>query len=241
MSTMPKFIKEKDGGYAFNSDGTFVFYVPEKFFDTKLAIFNGEYISLFGICTYAILNKDGKPTTGLHNFNFPAMFVTKPDDIEIVKGLKLTKNTDVQDYRLLKYNKDAMIVVSSEVVVDGGNLDTWYRALQYGNIPNTIPYDRLQEYFLRNIELTENSYDVSLQLIGIVVSECARSAADSSVPFRLSGSKDMNEYRMVNIRDIPREVSPFTAFTSETWDKALVSSIVVDNNGESPLEKIMMD
>jgi hypothetical protein len=51
----------------------------------------------------------------------------------------------------------------------------------------------------------------------------------------------MNEYRMVNIRDIPREVSPFTAFTSETWDKALVSSIVVGNNGESPLEKIMMD
>lgn len=238
---IPKFIREKDGGYAFNSEGTFVFYVPEKFFETKLAIFNGEFISLFGICSYAILDKNDKPTSGLHNFNFPAMFVTKPDDIEIIKNVKLTKNTDAQDYRVLKYHKDSMIVVSSEVVVDGGNLDTWYRALQYGNIPNTIPYDRLQEFFLRNIELTENNYDVSLQLIGIVVSECARSSSDPSVPFRLSGSKDMTDYRMVNIRDIPREVSPFTALTSETWDKAVISSMIVGDNGESPLEKIMMD
>lgn len=241
MPPMPKFIKEKNGGYAFNGEGTFVFYVPEKFFETKMAIFNGEYIELFGICCYAIHNKDDKPVSGLHNFKFPAFFVTKPDDIEVVKGIKLTKNTDPQDYRLLKYHNDSMIVVSKEVVVDSGNLDDWYRILQYGNIPNTIPYDQLQEYFLRNIELTENKYSVSLQIIGVLISEIARSSKDSSIPYRMSGSTDMTDYRMINIRDIPREISPFTAITSETWDKALMAGMTVGNNGESPLEKIMMD
>lgn len=237
----PKFIKEKDGGFAFNAEGTFVFYVPEKFFSTKLAIINGEFITLFGICTYAILNKEGKPTSGLHNFHFPALFVTKPDEIEVQRNITLTKNTDPQDYRLLKYHKDGMIVVSYDVVEDYSSIDTWYRALQYGNIPNTIPYDQLQEYFVENIGLGGAGYDVSLQIIGVVISECARCDKDFSIPYRLGGSKDLNAYRMVNIRDIPREVSPFTAFTSETWDKALMSSMIVGNNSESPLEKIMMD
>ena len=38
------------------------------------------------------------------------MFLTKPDDIEISKKLVLTKNTPEQDYRILKYYKDGVIV-----------------------------------------------------------------------------------------------------------------------------------
>jgi hypothetical protein len=238
----PKFIKVQGQSYVFNGEGTFVFYVPEKYFSTGLAVLEGEFVSLFGILSYAILNKEGKAVSGLHNFNFPALFMTKPDDIEIAKHIKLTKNTKEQDYRLLKYTNNGKIVVNYEIPVDAAvNLKAFYRAFQFGNIPNTVPYDEGQNYFLRNILLTENKYNVSLQLIGMVWSESCRALNDTSIPFRLSKSNDMTAYQMINIKDIPRDVSPFTAFTSETWDKALVSAIVTDKNEESPLEKIMMD
>ena len=46
---------------------------------------------------------------------------------------------------------------------------------------------------------------------------------------------------MVNIREIPQNVSPFTALTSERWDDAVISSIITNGNKESPLERIMME
>lgn len=238
---LPSFLKIKDQSFLFKDEGTFKFYIPEKYFTTKLAELNGEFVKLFGICTYAIFDKNDKPIGGLHDFNYPVSFLTKPDDIEIVKGLVLTKNTDKEDYRILKYYKDGVIVVNYEISEDAGNLDTFYRALQYGNIPNTVPYDKLQDYFLKNIQLTGNGYDVSLQLIGVVFSELCRSSKSTDTPFRLSKTNDMTDYRMCNIREIPRNVSPFTALTSETWDEAVINSIITKSNKESPLEKIMMD
>lgn len=238
---LPSFLKIKDQSFVFANDGTFKFFIPEKYFSTKLAEVQGEFVNLFGICTYAIYDKNDKVIGSLHNFNYPVSFLTKPDDIEVVKRLKLTKNTDEEDYRVLKYYKDGIIVVNYEISENADNLDTFYRAIQYGNIPNTVPYNELQEYFLKNIRLTGNGYNVSLQLIGIVFSELCRSMKDSSVPFRMSGTNDMTAYRMVNIREIPRDVSPFTALTSETWDKAVMNSIITKSNKESPLEKIMMD
>ena len=238
---VPNFIKVKGQSYVFANDGTFKFFIPEKYFDTKLAEIQGEFVNLFGICTYAIYDKNDKPIGGLHNFNFPVMFLTKPDDIEISKKLILTKNTPEQDYRILKYYKDGVIVNNYEISENADNLDTFYRALQYGNLPNTIPYNELQEYFLKNIQLTGNGYDVSLQLIGVVFSELCRSLKNNETSFRLSKNNDMNAYKMVNIREIPRNVSPFTALTSETWDEAVVNSIVTKSDKESPLEKIMMD
>ena len=82
---VPNFIKVKGQSYVFANDGTFKFFIPEKYFDTKLAEIQGEFVNLFGICTYAIYDKNDKPIGGLHNFNFPVMFLTKPDDIEISK------------------------------------------------------------------------------------------------------------------------------------------------------------
>lgn len=238
---MPSFLKEKDMSYIFSNDGCFKFYVPEKFFDTGLAVLTGEIVSLFGILTYAIFDKNDKLVGKLRNFYFPSTFESKPDDIEILRGVKLTKNSKEQDYRVLKYYKDGIIVLNKEISQDSSNLDKFYKALQYGNIPNTVPYNELQNYFLKNIQLTGNGYDVSLQLIGIVFSELCRSIKNSDIPFRMSNSDDMTAYQMVNIREVPQNVSPFSAITSERWDDAVISSITTTNTKESPLEKIMMD
>lgn len=239
---LPNFLKQQDQSFLFKNDGIFRFYVPERFFTTKLAEFNGEFVSLFGILTYAIFDKNDKPIGKLNNFKFPTTFLSRPDDVEILKNVKLTKDLDPQDYRALKYYKDGVIVVRDEVVEDAVNLDKFYAALQNGVIPNSVPYNELQDYFLDNIKLTGNDYNVSAQLIGVIFSELCRSSKDRSIPFRLSNSDNMNDYRMGSIKEIPRNISPFTAITSEVWDDALISLTTTENTSkESPMEKIMMN
>ena len=237
----PSFIKVKGDSYIFANDGTFKFYVPEKYFSNKLAEFVGECISLFGMLSYAIFDKNDKAIGKLRTFKFPISFLTKPDEIEIAKGITLTNNNKPDDYRILKYHKNGVIVVNYNIAEDAENIQRWYSALDTGALPNNLPYDELQNYFLRNVQLTGNKYGVSLQLIGVVISELCRSKNDIDTPFRMSDSNDMNAYQWISIKDIPRGTSPFTALQSEEWDKAVISSITTDSNRDSPLEKIMMD
>ena len=237
----PSFIKVKGNSYVFANDGCFKFYVPEEFFSNKLAEFSGECISLFGVIPYAIFDKNDKPIGKLKTFKFPISFLTKPDDIEIVKGITLTKNNNPEDYRILKYYKEGVIVVNYNIAEDAENIQRWYSALDTGSLPNNLNYAELQNYFLRNVQLTGNKYAVSLQLIGIVIGELCRSKKDIDSPFRLEENSDMNAYQWISIKDVPRGTSPFTALQSEEWDKAVVSSITTNNTKDSPLEKIMMD
>lgn len=237
----PSFIKVKENSFLFANDGTFKFYVPEKYFSNKLAEFVGEYINLFGMLSYSIHDKNDKPIGKLRTFKFPISFLTKPDEIEVAKGLVLTSNNKPEDYRILKYHKDGVIVVNYNIAEDAENIQRWYSALDTGALPNNLPYDELQNYFLRNVQLTGNKYSVSLQLIGVVISELCRSRKDADTPYRLGGSKDSSDYQWMSIKDIPRGTSPFTALQSEEWDKAVISSMTTDVNSESPLERIMMD
>jgi hypothetical protein len=237
----PSFIKVKGDSFVFANDGCFKFYVPEKFFTNKLAEFTGEYISLFGVIPYALFDKNDKPIGKLRNFKFPISFLTKPDEIEKVKDLVLTKNNLPEDYRILKYYKDGVIVVNYNIAEDAENIQKWYSALDTGSLPNTLDYSELQNYFIRNAQLTGNGYAVSLQLIGIVIGELCRSKKDIDKPFRLEDNPDMNAYQWIAIKDVPRGTSPFTAIQSEQWDDAIIAAIMYDKVRESPLEKIMMD
>lgn len=237
----PSFIKVKGDSYVFANDGCFKFYVPEKFFSNKLAEFVGECIQLFGTLSYAIFDKNDKVIGKLRTFKFPNVFLTKPDEIELAKQIVLTKNSKAEDYRILKYYKEGVIVVNYNISQDAENIQRWYSALDTAALPNTIPYDELQNYFLRNAQITGNGYGVSLQLIGVVIGELCRSRKDNDKPFRLEDNPDMTAYELMSIKDIPRSTSAFTSIQSEEWDKAVISSITSDSNKDSPLEKIMMD
>lgn len=237
---IPFFLKRKDDALLFNGDGQFIFYVPETYFDSKNAIIVGDYVNILGILNYSIENKTGG-NGGLRTFNFPTVFLTKPTTIDKVKDVKLTKTTPSQDYRLLKYNKGDMVVVSTKVPQDIVNVEDFYRLFVItGNIPNTIPYDKLQDYFIESMTLNGASYGISLQMFGILLSELCRSVKDESIPFRLAKEKDMTNYRPVSIKVIPKLISPYSAITSENWDEAVVNAIINKGDKTSPMEKILM-
>ena len=50
----------------------------------------------------------------------------------------------------------------------------------------------------------------------------------------------MLDYKCINIRQVPKYVSPYAAITSENWDEAVVSAVMNDNKTYIPQEKIIM-
>lgn len=239
---IPNFLKRDKDKILFNGEGQFIFYVPEIYFERNCAIIIGDMVNLIGILDYTILDKNGK-NNGLHLFRFPTVFLTRPGEIEKIKDVQLTKYSDRQDYRLLKYNKGDEIVISVRVPQLADNIDQFYKMFISSKLPTTIPYDKLYEYFPENVRLNGNDYGINLQLFGIVTSELCRDPKDPKKLFRHTDMKDMTAYRFINIKEVPNYVSPFTAITSENWNESMINAIN-SKDGEakySPMESLFVD
>lgn len=237
MYQVPKFLKRDGEALLFNQEGEFVFYVPEEQFDKNIATINGRYVSIMGLLNYAIFDEKGKHG-GLRTFKFPTMFTCRPYLIEKLKEVKLTEHTKEHDYRVLRFKKDDQVVTSVKVAQDVENSEKFYNLFLSGKLPTTIPYDKLHEYFIENIQLNGASYGMNIQLFGILVSEMCRDPKDIRRLFRNTDIKNMNEYDTINVKDIPKYVSPFTSITSENWDEAIMNADINKNTNYSPLEKL---
>ena len=236
---IPKFLKRDEDALLFDQDGQFVFYVPEVYFDRGDAQIKGEYVNLLGILDYTIYKKDGS-NIGLKRFNFPTIFLCKPSRIEKAKNLRLKEVTDPQDYRLLIFEKGDAIVVSVKVPQNITNVEDFYRIFLTGKLPTTIPYDKLQNYFVDSIELNGSSYGMSLQMFGIVVSEMCRDPKNPARAFRHTNFTDQMAYKAISIKDLPKYISPSSSISSENWDLGVVGAIMNPTNTNSPMEKLLM-
>lgn len=238
--TIPSFLKKDNNSLLFKDNGTLVFYIPEMYFERDFAIMDGEYIHLIGLFSYAIFDENEKLKGKLTLFNFPTMFTCSPSSIEKLRDVKLTTNSPKESYRALKFVKDDIVIASTKIPMKVDNIELFMKMFNTGKIPNIIPYNQLHEIFMKNIELNGESYPVSAQLIGAVISEMCRDASDITIPYRLGNNKDLTSYIPVNIKDIPKLVSPFTAVVSENWDESVVNAITNKNYTPSPLEKLFL-
>lgn len=238
---VPKFLKKDGDKLLFNQEGELIYHIPEKYFDNGCAVIIGEYVSLLGIFSYEIKNTNGK-SSGIKTFNFPSRFMCKPYDVEKVKDYKILPDSDSKDYRFLKFKKNDEVVTSTKVPQDITNVEDMYRLMVItGNIPQTIKYSELQNYFLESMDINGGNYNVNAQLFGILISELCRSKTDISKPFRLTKNKLKNDtnYTSISIKDIPKYVSPFSAITSENWDESVIAAIMNDKERNIPLEKVL--
>ncbi len=239
---LPSFIKEEKQKLLFNAPGKeMLAYVPEKYFDRRVAEIIGEYIEILGIFDYTVQEIGSSKNIGLHQFRFPNIFTTRPSQVDKVKGIKLTGDSEPTDYRILRYRDGDEVVVSTEVVQFIGNVEKfinlWYIL---GYITNTIPYDKLHEYIIENMDLNGESYGLNAQMFGFTISELCRSSKDSNIPFRLSGSNNMHAYKSMSIKEISKLISPYTAIISEDFDTSLVYAMMNDTPKDTPLEKILV-
>lgn len=240
-TSLPAFLKREKDSILFWDDGELVFYIPEKYFDLSGAFVAGDYINILGIFDYSVEDKNGKRGP-LKQFLYPTRFLTKPYKIDKVKEVKLLDTSEVQDYRFLRYKKGDLVIVDVKVPQTIDNVEDFVNLfIITGNIPNTIPYNTLQDYAIKNMGYNGDSYNISLQQFGIVFSELCRSKKDHDIPFRLSGSNNMNEYESISVKEVSKIVSPYSAIISENIDDSIVHSIMnTDKKVPSPLEKVLM-
>lgn len=258
---VPSFLKRDGDALLFNQKGQFVFYVPELYFDRGDAQIKGEYVNLLGILDYTIFNENGS-NIGLRRFYFPTVFLCKPSRMEKIKNVHLKKalgpsvlhnsaaiedddsdNDDSvhsQNYRMLIFEMGDAVVVSTKVPQNIANVEDFYRIFLTGKLPTTIPYDKLQDYFIESMKLNGSSYGMSLQMFGIVVGEMCRSAKDPSTAFRHTKFNDQRSYKAISIKDLPKYISPHASIGSENWDLGVIGAIMNPSDAASPLEKLLM-
>lgn len=240
MSNIPSFLRQEKNSVYFNRTGELVYYVPEYYFKSEIAIINGQDVSLLGMFDYSVFDEKGKTVTGLKRFNYPTIFICRPGSIEKKKDLKLTKNSKIEDYRLLKFKKDDICIISTKVPMLIQNVEEFFRLFKNGKFPNTIPYDKIQEYFFDTMAYNSGGYGVSAQLFGVMIREMFRDQNNIDNPFILSDSNDMTAYTAIGIKDLPKMTSPYTAIASENFDESVVNAIINKNHKETPLEKLFL-
>lgn len=259
---LPSFLSLEGDALVFNKDDAeFVFYVPENFFDSTsknaIAEINGQYVSMIGLCNWAIIDSKGKRSE-LKPFRFPTMFLCKPYKIEKAKGLVLDDNVNDEeiersqededklskDYRLLRFKKGDQVVSQVRVPQIIDNVELFYKlAVITARIPNTIPYDKGWEIFLENMALNGSSYGLNAQLFGILWAGLCRDPKDISRPIRMTNMKDMNSYKPISVKMLPNYISPYVSIISENFDESLRSAVLMKDKEDlptSPLEKIVM-
>jgi hypothetical protein len=236
---LPPFLRLVGSSVVYNGDGEFYFYIPEKFFDLRASFYVGESINSIGILNYAISDKNNK-LGELREFNYPTRFLTTPYKVNKVKGIKLIKESEPMDYRILCYRKNDPIIVNINVPEELSTMEDFIRLFVIsGVIPNTIPYDKIQEYFINNIAYNGESYNVSLQLFGIVISELCRDPDNINIPFRLSKTNDMKAYKAIGVKTVAKLISAYSSITSENFNESVVFASLNTNKVKIPLERVL--
>ena len=242
----------KQDGYAIKydvDDGTeVVYYVPEDFFNNNtknpIAQVEGEYISLMGLCLWAIVDKNGK-VGKLRLLKIPTIFTCKPYVVDKVKNEKLPGTAEAADYRILRfrYGDEVISNVRTEKTVD--HAEMLFKILVFtARIPTLISYEDIWKLFLENAEANGFNYGLNIQLYCMLTSLVCRNSKNVVEPFRWTNMSDMHNYKPISIRMVPKFISPFTAITSENFDEGLRASIMMSDRPDSeipysPIEKVL--
>lgn len=220
------------------------FFIPENYFESKAAVIIGELVQLIGVFNYAIYDiKTDKPASELKTFKFPSVFLTKPYKIDKLKDAKLTKVSDKQDYRILKYKKDDILIMNTNVSQNIENVEDLFKLfIISGKIPSNIDYRELWKYPIESMNINGGNFNISYQYFGLLISELCRDPNDYSKPFRLSSAKGKGEwtnYKPISVKEVPRYVSPYVNITSENFDDSIIAASMMENAKHSPLEVVL--
>lgn len=236
---MASFFKTVNNKVIFSGDGELIYYIPEKYFDIKAAETIGERINVMGMFTYAVFDKSGKRVI-LKPFNCPTMIECIPSSISKESEYHLEGTKEAKSYRLLHFKNGDELICSTKVPVDTAVLEKFVDIFKGGNLPENIPYNKIQDYILKNAELCKFDYKVSAQVLGLVISEIYRYDKDLTKPFRIANTNDMYAYKAISIDKVPKYTSAFTAITSDNADEAIAAAMTTKGHADSPLEKIVM-
>ena len=193
-------------------------------FVTKLAVEVDDTIETFGV--FIITSEDGKVK---FQAKFPVILTLNSYDREVVN-----------DTVVLSYKK-------GEIIIDQmGYFKGPKPAIKFLDLLTTGKFDNLSgedlvNLFINNLALNGISSGVQNEIIEVMVSEMVRWKQDPSVAYRLKyGKVSADDFELMNIKDIARTTSVFSAISFEDVKKAVQSAVYISRTGQkqtySPIE-----
>lgn len=221
-------------------------YLPKYYFEKSVAQRLGSIIETIGIFNFRVFeSEDRKDKAPLHTFNFPSLLATQPTDSYNKKITDLVEGQGDMEYTVLRYYKGDQFITNLNVTQKSDNTVMFINLLNTGKLPTLIPYNKVLETELANLEFNGVNLKVPATVMEMIISEIYRDKADLTRSFRFkAGSKgnvSMYDYKPVNIKSIATFNSTFTGVTFEDLDYNLTASVnkARQNKQEaiSPIEK----
>lgn len=235
----------KDDGENIVFTGNYLeMYIPDSYFESKLAEEFGNSIRVFGLFNIRVFDEKNKPMK-LETLNVPTMIYIHPSEVE-KKELQLIDDGEVEKYRVAKFYK-GNIIMQNSVPQDASNVELFLKILTTGKVPKTIPYSQVLRIWQRNLDLNGVKLGVTSTILEIIIAEIYRNKKKPEERFAKLIGKDPSvseyAYRTANIREICARNSTFAALTFEDMDQMIISSLNINKynkeESESPIEKII--
>lgn len=235
----------KDDGENIVFTGNYLeMYIPDSYFEGKLAEEFGNSIRVFGLFNIRVFDEKNKPMK-LETLNVPTMIYIHPSEVE-KKELQLIDDGEVEKYRVAKFYK-GNIIMQNSVPQDASNVELFLKILTTGKVPKTIPYSQVLKIWQRNLDLNGVKLGVTSTILEIIIAEIYRNKKKPEERFAKLIGKDPSvseyAYRTANIREICARNSTFAALTFEDMDQMIISSLNINKynkeESESPIEKII--
>lgn len=219
-------------------------YIPEDYFEKRLANDTGGYVSVFGLLETEMF-KGGK-SQGVEVLNMPTMIEIFPSALE-PETLSLTgKDGDKTRYSVaIFYNGDSFTNIN--VRQDSTNVELFFKMMTGGKVLSAVPYDQLLNVWQKNLSMNGINLGVPSTVLEIIIREIYRDPTNPEYTFSNLYNRDpkidQKSYRSANIREVCARNSNFAAMTFEDMDQMINSSINTTtfkkSQTVSPVEKII--
>ena len=159
-----------DGNYIYADCQCVEFYIPKYYFENtgNFAENNGNTIKVLGVFDIGILeNGNLKEMRVLNVPTWIELFVSTSED----RDVKLPGEEDITPCHVLTYIKGQKIM-SSSIVQDSTNVETYLDFVNKGKLPSIIPYEKSLQIWRKNQELNGANLGVPS-----VIEEMSRSVA----------------------------------------------------------------
>jgi hypothetical protein len=221
-------------------------YIPEFYFESRLAENYGTSLRVFCLLNARVTNEKGIKSK-IEMINLPSLIYIFPSDIE-KKELQLIEGEDgsVSTYYIAKFYKGNKLMANS-IAQDSSNVELFLSLLTHGKLPLTIPYNQILEIWQKNLTMNGVKLGVPSTVLEVVIKEVYRNKNKPEETYGKMAGKDPSispyEYIPANIREICARNSTFAALTFEDFDAMLTSSLNIKKYGKeetiSPIEKII--
>lgn len=217
----------------FKDDGKFIcleapyaeFYLPNSYFEGKFADDLGNIIRTLGIFNVGLfVNGELKE---IRVFNVPTFIDLFVGDYE-ERSIKFGDEEIATPCKVLRYNKGDKIM-NNTIIEDSENAEKFVGFINAGKLPNSIPYSKALEVWLKNMNLNSVNLGVPYVIYELILSASYRYKKDPTQKFGYAAANDMSigdhDYVMSRIREICRFTSTFTGVTFEDIDAMITTSL----------------